>query len=452
VLFMIPVFGGERRQILTNVDSSIGVSPDGKRIAFLRDVANERRTALIIADADGGNERQLVAGQAGTPLAAPGVAWSHDGKWISASQEMMAPSFHGRPVVIDAATGELHTIGEQTWAEMGRTQWLPGNRVLFTAAERPQGAFQFWIAPFPGGPARRVTDEARGYGNVSVSVSADGTTIATVPWVIISNLYSTNADASAPLVQWTSGVREDGETIASLSEGRVYYQSSDGTDVSVWVVDTPGGRARRLLQTIGGGVSIPADGRFVVVHSLVEGKLRIARMRPDGTDLRYLTNGGEYAGHVTPDGKWLYYSTPPGTLMRVSTDGGTGTPVGAGNHVLIDFSSDGRKALVWRAPDASAPLGLAIIDAETGALLSPVSIRGNGIKWGRTDNLLAYLVRDDKGVDNLWEQPIAGGKPRQLTTFTTGRVFNFAYSPDRKRLFLARGTRTGDVTLIRGFQ
>jgi serine/threonine protein kinase/Tol biopolymer transport system component len=453
-LFMVPTFGGERRQILTDIASSIGISPDGKRIAFLRDVPNEQRTALMIADADGGNERQLVAGDSAQPLAAPGVAWSQDGKWISASQVLPAPSINMRPVVIDAATGQVHRINEQTWAQMGRTQWLPGNRVLFTATQGPEGAFQFWIAPFPGGPARRVTDEARGFGNASVGVSADGTTIATVPWVIISNLYSTNADASAPLEQWTSGVREDGETMAPQSEGRVYYQSSDGTNVSVWVVDTPGGRPRRLLQTIGVGVSIPADGRFVVVHSVVEDKLRLARLQPDGTNLRYLTSGErDYAGRVSPDGKWLYYSTSTDThtLMRVSTDGGTATQVGAGNVNLIDFSSDGRRALIWRAPDATTR-GLAIIDAETGAMQSPVNIRGNEVRFGRTDDVLAYLLRDDKGVENLWEQPIAGGKPRQLTTFTTGRVFHFAYSPDRKRLFLARGTRTGDVTLIRGFQ
>jgi Tol biopolymer transport system component len=446
-LFMVPLFGGDRREILTDISSSVGVSPDGKRIAFLRDVPRERRTALMIADAGGGNERELVAGNHGESLSAPGVAWSHDGKWISASQEMFDAVPYGRPVVIDAATGELHRISEQTWVQMGRTQWLPGNRVLFTAQERPDGPYQFWIAAFPGGRARRVTDEARGFGNASVGVSADGTTIATVPWVIISNLYSTNADASAPLVQWTSGVREDGETIAALSEGRVYYQSSDGTDLSVWMVETPGARPRRLLQTTAGGVSIPADGRFVVAHALVDGKLRVVQIQPDGTNLRHLTTGeGEHGGRVSPDGKWLYYSTSKNALMRAPIDGGTATPMQTENQQLIDFSSDGRKALVWRGDDR------AIIDAETGAVLSPVNIRGDDIKWGRTNDVLAYLVRDDKGVENLWEQPITGGKPRQLTTFTTGRVFNFAYSLDRKRLFLARGTRTGDVTLIRGFQ
>ena len=34
----------------------------------------------------------------------------------------------------------------------------------------------------------------------------------------------------------------------------------------------------------------------------------------------------------------------------------------------------------------------------------------------------------------------------------SGRIFNFAYSVDRKRLILARGQRTGDVVLLRDFQ
>ena len=98
------------------------------------------------------------------------------------------------------------------------------------------------------------------------------------------------------------------------------------------------------------------------------------------------------------------------------------------------------------------PFGLAIADAETGAVLTRLAFGGDDLKFGRSDQVIAYLKRDEKGVENLWERPLSGGNPRPLTKFTSGRIFNFAYSPDRKRLFLARGTRTGDVTLIRGFQ
>ncbi|HXT69315.1 MAG TPA: protein kinase [Vicinamibacterales bacterium] len=452
-LLKIPAFGGgaEPRQILTNLTNAVGVSPDDKRIAFLREFPNERRTALMIVDADGGNERQLVPGEPGKPLSGKGVTWSHDGKWLSTSQGTAAGTEEW-PVVIDVASGHVQAVSNQTWVEMGRTQWLPGNRVLFTASERARGAFQFWIAPFPGGPARRITDEARGFGDYSVSVTADGKTIATVPWVIISNLYSTNADATAPLEQWTSGVREDGETIAPQSQGRVYYQSTDGTDLSIWTVDSPGGRTQQLFQEVAGGVSIPADGRFVIAHVLKGDKLRIAQVQPDGTNLRYLSDGGQYGGRVSPDGKWLYYSTTTDLVMRVPMAGGTVAPFGSGNRILVDFSSDGRKALAWRTPEPSMPFGLAVVDAESGAVLTPLAFRGNEAKFGRTDQLIAYLVRDEKGVENLWERPISGGQPRQLTKFTSGRIFSFAYSPDRKRLFLARGTRTGDVTLIRGLR
>ena len=71
--------------------------------------------------------------------------------------------------------------------------------------------------------------------------------------------------------------------------------------------------------------------------------------------------------------------------------------------------------------------------------------------WGRRDDLVAYMLQAN-GVSNMWEQPIAGGPARQLTRFTNGYIFNFAYTPDRTRLFLARGSRTGDLVLIRDFQ
>jgi len=72
------------------------------------------------------------------------------------------------------------------------------------------------------------------------------------------------------------------------------------------------------------------------------------------------------------------------------------------------------------------------------------------VKYGRRPDLVAFIV-DAGGVGNVHEQPIAGGPARQLTKFTTGRLGSFDYSPDGSRLILSRGTRTGDVVLIRDF-
>jgi Tol biopolymer transport system component len=324
--------------------------------------------------------------------------------------------------------------------------------VLFPALERVNGPYQFWIADVASGIAWRITNEARGFGNLSVGVTADGSTIATVPWNITSNLFETNADASAPLVQWTSGVRGDGDTIAPTNQGRVYFDSSDGTDTGVWSVDAPGARPRRLTQDIGGGVSIPNDGRFVVMDVIADRQLSIKRVQPDGTGQVVLVSGhGALGGRVSPDGRWVYFASREG-LKRMPADGGTATPFGKSLEYVLDFSPDGRRLLVIRTPDSSSDAATVIADAESGEVLTTIEIEHRFIGWGRSADLVAYLVLDDTGVENLWEWPIAGGKPRQLTNFATGRTFRFGYSPDRKRLFLSRGTRTGDVTLIRGFK
>jgi hypothetical protein len=57
-----------------------------------------------------------------------------------------------------------------------------------------------------------------------------------------------------------------------------------------------------------------------------------------------------------------------------------------------------------------------------------------------------YTVRD-KGVDNLWAQPLGGWSGKQRTTFTSERIWNFHWSEDGSQL--VRGYNESDVVLIR---
>lgn len=145
-----PDTGGEPRRVVTNLKGAVGVSPDGQRVVFLRDYLAQRETALIIADVFGGSERRLATGSfQDTWFEGPAVAWSADGKLISATQATIVGGYRMRPVSVDAETGKVQTLGSETWAQVGRTTFLPGNRgILFAASERILGAYQFWIAPF----------------------------------------------------------------------------------------------------------------------------------------------------------------------------------------------------------------------------------------------------------------------------------------------------------------
>src|SRR5262249_32998480 len=101
-------------------------------------------------------------------------------------------------------------------------------------------------------------------------------------------------------------------------------------------------------------------------------------------------------------------------------------------------------------------LQLALLSVSKGAVTKslkvPGRIYGNAdIIWSTNDSALQYVVAT-AGVTNLWEQPVAGGKPKQLTRFNSDEIFRFNWTQDHKKLLLARGSIRRDVVLISNFK
>ena len=64
---------------------------------------------------------------------------------------------------------------------------------------------------------------------------------------------------------------------------------------------------------------------------------------------------------------------------------------------------------------------------------------------------IVYPIRE-KGVDNLWVQPLDGGPGRQLTNFAALKIYWYQWAPDGKSLALARGDSPSDLVLIQDSQ
>lgn len=71
--------------------------------------------------------------------------------------------------------------------------------------------------------------------------------------------------------------------------------------------------------------------------------------------------------------------------------------------------------------------------------------------WTADGLALVYAVTRD-GVSNLWAQPVDGSPPKQLTNFTSDRIFGFDISRVGKQLALSRGKQASDVVLISDFK
>ena len=59
------------------------------------------------------------------------------------------------------------------------------------------------------------------------------------------------------------------------------------------------------------------------------------------------------------------------------------------------------------------------------------------------------LAKTEQGVSNLWNWPISGEPPTQITHFNNDHIWNFDISRDGKQLAMDRGTADSDVVLIR---
>ena len=88
---------------------------------------------------------------------------------------------------------------------------------------------------------------------------------------------------------------------------------------------------------------------------------------------------------------------------------------------------------------------MAIMPFEGGPAIKHFEI--SVAKWGADASTLQY-VSTHNGIDNIWEQPVAGGPPRQVTHFDTGQMFSWRFSRDRKQLAMSRGRMPQDVVMI----
>jgi Tol biopolymer transport system component len=74
-------------------------------------------------------------------------------------------------------------------------------------------------------------------------------------------------------------------------------------------------------------------------------------------------------------------------------------------------------------------------------------------RWS-PDGKACDMVLTRSGVSNIFRLPIGAElkKLKQITDFKEGRIYNFAWSWDGKKMVLGRGPQTRDVVLISNFR
>jgi len=464
-LYQVPVLGGTAKRILENMGSPISFSPDGQRFAFLRAESDVAR-ALLTANADGSDERLVLRRTLPAPIIGL-PAWSPDGKLIacvygSATSPDPNNTFLG-VTVFNVADGTETKITTERWLNINQLSWLPdGSGLVLNGAEQELSPPQIWQVSFPLGEARRVTNDLNSYQGASLTT--DGTSLVAVQTDRIPNVWvAPNGDASRAR-QITSGTGKfDGfYGVSWTPDGRIVYASIASGSWDIWVMNADGTGPKQL--TVGArsnyGPSVSADGRYIIyVSNRAGAAFNVWRMDADGANPLQLTSGqGENFAHPTPDGRWVVYATigtgALGRVWRVPIDGGEPVAITDKPSSWPFVSPDGESVACVYSAGPDAPVKLAVVPIEGGPPSKlfdfDLSFRAN-VVWMPDNRGLAYLdIRS--GTSNVWLQPLAGGKPIQLTDFKSDGVAAYDWSRDGKQLVAARSVETTGVVLIRDFR
>jgi serine/threonine protein kinase/Tol biopolymer transport system component len=476
---------GRPEKILSKIETAPGLSPDGRQVVFLRLSDDESHEMLIIAETDGGAERVLHTRRMPdfiSHLAQP--VWSPDGQYILSStgthnQNKIPESV---PTVIRVADGAVTPVLTQPWAEIWQTDWLPdGSGFILTG--RPDNSFenkQLWLVSYPNGELTRLTNDFNDYYGVSVARQSDGGgfQVATMILERTANLWTVAAapaDAKQqqqqqppPSSRQLTEIGDNGYGAAWARDDTIFFGSTanDGNP-DIWAFDRNGNNRQRLTASPFAEKypSVAAgDDRFVFYISEQSGVKSLWRMnRADGADARLLAQGvSSQPFTVAPDGKFVYYHSyfdGRGALWRVAAEGDAPPekladgvlqfPAVSPDGKLIVTSSpseDGKESrLVIREIENISRIVRVLTPAPT-INLSPSA--PTPLRWTPDGKSIAYVVTQ-KGVGNVWMQPIDGGEPKPLTKFTERRVYSFDWSPDGREIVCARGEQTRILTLLR---
>jgi serine/threonine protein kinase len=470
-MYRAPVLGGTPQDILHDVDAGPAFSPDGSHMAFARDNDPDvGKFRLMTASADGSGETILYIGDIEKDDVPRDLAWSPDGKQI-AYRHFGEPGVMSDIDVFDLGSKKVQRLGTFRNDFVYAIQWMPDGRALIAVfAHRGSSVARQqigWISA-RGGDPQPITRDTNTYQ--ALTISADGKIAATVQTKQTHELDLISGGsvvtAAIPDAQNLSAFDWSADGKLLVSNGASLYREGPSGGGTTTLVSDPNAYLLDLNS---------CGPRYVIAAWTFRdnsASTNLWRLNGDGSGAMQLTKGQfDHDASCSPDGKWVYYwpNNNGGSASRISIDGGNpelvpGTKIknAFGNLGRMQFTPDGKQlifgAQITDASDQSAISKIAILSHDppaTSARLVDADprISGNlrftgGLRMTPDGKAVAYAITE-KGVDNIWVQPLDGSAGHQITNFTSDHIDDFHWSPDGKTLAVERTQQADDVVLLR---
>jgi len=448
-LYRMPVLGGTPIQLIRDIDSAPVFSPDGSQIAFTRGVVSPSSNRILIANQDGSNEHVLID----IPSFSAGnssVTWSPDGQSLA----VISPESRGNAIywvleVISVKTGQKKDLYHFP-LNARAVAWLPdGSGVLVMALDEQSIRGQIFFVSYPDGKLSRFTNDLSDYNICCLDITRDAAALVALQNSLVSDIWVAKPDGSD--ARQVSSGEPMGIGLSWLGDRIVA-----GTSRAKWRVLSLDGSSN--VPLFGGSephfqLSTCNDGKHVIYTSLHNGALELWESEADGSNARKLAAPVAGGSFCTPDSSAaVYYSQ--GSFWRAPLDGSAAQKINLSSS-SFGYSRDGKLIYdVKQSVEGGNYRGKIVVSPAAGGppvdtLDLPYGLQS--LSFTPDNNALAFLLTRNRAT-NVWIQPLSGGPPTQLTKFTSGEMYAFAWSADGKHLAFSRGQRKSDVVMISNFR